>query len=526
MVAKILTTQKCNGSWGEGTRGCLEDTSLAILSLTTVLSFPFLGLLRLDIRHAIEKGHEVLLSVTATGKPLRSMNANWLSASAYRSRRLCEAYALAATNKSLVIQTTETSKESGIYKAAQSALSLATFFHGLPNLSREPFFKLKAAAIESTFYVEQLKAMRLDIFPVTNTKEKDNYFHYIPIMWCIHNSVRKAWAPPVIIWDISVIRMFIFLVDEYIESHIVSFSAKELAELSAGIQQIFALEGDWATEIQNLVTPGKDIKKRTSNPLVILNPPSSSESFSPLVMGALDVFYRWGTFQMNYPSLQLASALDLHALRFESKNYLLYHLHQTADNQRLASQISFSPSIPFRSPSMGYAPWLHVIGGGHIAATIALVWVQACMGHKIRGPCRDCFSNVKQKCMIWNVNTHSAKQLRMFNDYGSITRDAEERNLNSTNFPEFFGAGDAEWLHVNGAEKDAEFGVLQRKAMLLEAAQYERVKTNEELEGLYQELRAEGRKGDRIAEWFGLYLAGGDQFSDMYLYRDVTNSTK
>jgi hypothetical protein len=114
----------------------------------------------------------------------------------------------------------------------------------------------------------------------------------------------------------------------------------------------------------------------------------------------------------------------------------------------------------------------------------------------------------------------------MFNDYGSITRDIEERNLNSTNFPEFFRAGDAEWLHVDGAEKDAEFGVLQRKAVLLEAAQYERVKTNEESEELYQELRTEEQKGDRIAEWFGLYLTGGNQFSDMYLYRDMTNSTK
>jgi hypothetical protein len=50
-------------------------------------------------------------------------------------------------------------------------------------------------------------------------------------MLCIHNSVRRAWALPVLIWDISVISMLIFLVDEYMESHIVSFSAKKLAEL-------------------------------------------------------------------------------------------------------------------------------------------------------------------------------------------------------------------------------------------------------------------------------------------------------
>jgi hypothetical protein len=105
------------------------------------------------------------------------MNANWLSASTYSSRRLCEAYVLAAASKSLVMRTTETSKESGTDKAAQLALSLATHFHGLPNLSREPFFKFKADAIESSFYVEQLKAMWLDIFPVTDTNEKGNLIH-------------------------------------------------------------------------------------------------------------------------------------------------------------------------------------------------------------------------------------------------------------------------------------------------------------------------------------------------------------
>jgi hypothetical protein len=517
MVAKILTKQNCNGSWGEGTRGCLEVTALAILSLGTMVTFPFLSLLGMEIRHAIDRGHELIITATAEGKPLESTNAKWLSATSYRSSQLCEAYVLAAASKAVAIQHSQNLKEHKTDKASRLAMNLATFFHGLPNLSKESLFKLKAAGIESSFYVRQLKDMRLDIFPATNSKEKDKYFHYIPIMWCIHNSVRKVWAPPVLIWDISVVSMFIFLVDEYMEGCIAAFSTQELAELRSGIVQIFALEGDWATAYQKFLKEGK---RNTPNPLSVMNRPINDSVVSFLVTDALAVFFRWASYLMTYPSLQLASALDLHALRVESKNYLLYHIHQTADNQRLASQTPFNPSTPFRHPSMGYAPWLHTIGGGHIAATFALTWVQACVGHKVRGPGHDCFSSVKQKCMVWNANSHSAKQLRMFNDYGSVVRDVDERNLNSIQFPEFFGEG---WL---GAEDDGKFGVLRRKAVLLEAAKYERSRTDEEMEGLQKELRAEGKVGERLADWLGLYFAGGDQFSDMYLFKDITNSTK
>jgi hypothetical protein len=206
-VAKILTTQNCNGSWGEGTRGCLEDTALAVLSLVAVLDFAFLDLLDLDLRHAIEKGREVLLAAVASGKPLTSTSANWLSTTSYRSGMLCEAYVLAALAKSAAFRKVESSRDGKAEKTYQLAKSLATFFHGLPNLSKEPFFKLKTAAIESSFYVKRLKDMRLDIFPATNSKEKDKYFHYIPIMWSIHNSVRGAWVPPVFIWDICVVRL-------------------------------------------------------------------------------------------------------------------------------------------------------------------------------------------------------------------------------------------------------------------------------------------------------------------------------
>lgn len=108
-----------------------------------------------------------------------------------------------------------------------------------------------------------------------------------------------------------------------------------------------------------------------------------------------------------------------------------------------------------------------------------------------------------------------------------LARDLAERNLSSINFPEFFGDGDdARCDSVSKGGHDAEFKLLLLKQTLLEAAEHERDRTNAELSELYAELEAEGAEGKKIADLLGVYYAGEDQFSDMYLVRDVTNSTR
>ena len=99
----------------------------------------------------------------------------------------------------------------------------------------------------------------------------------------------------------------------------------------------------------------------------------------------------------------------------------------------------------------------------------------------------------------------------MYNDYGSITRDLEERNLNGVNFPEFF----ADVLDQDSA-----------KATLLDAAKYERQCAVDSAEILLRDLRAEGVAGKKIAGCLRVYVAAGDQFSDMYVTRDVTKSSQ
>ncbi|KAF2018552.1 hypothetical protein BU24DRAFT_418075 [Aaosphaeria arxii CBS 175.79] len=514
MVTKILSEQNTDGTWGEGMYGCLETTSLALISLVSAMSLDFLGIIFMDIRHAVEKGRELLLFSLLSGKDTPgTKNALWIGQSASTSPLLREAYMVSAVAQTLEVKTSEDRTATLADKASRKALGLASFFHSLPALSNAPFLQLKAGAIESSFYVTMLKTMRTDIFPVTKAKEMDKYFDYIPIMWTMSSYSKGGYVPPVLIWDISVLSMYIFLADEYMEGYVANFTTTEFAELRAGIENIFALDHCPISPFAGNATP------------------------SARVQAALEVLGKWANYHLTYPSLAAASAVDTLNLRVESKNYLLHHITQLSDNQRLAVQAQGTASGPFRTPSMGFAHWLHVVGSGHIGAPIGLVWLSACVGSKIRGANKDCFRTVKQKMMIWNANSHAGKQLRMFNDYGSIARDAAERNLNSVDFPEFFSDGTQTQTQPCGIpiEKTSQgkgsndvdsFEVTMRKQTLLDAAMYERMCTEREMDDLYLELAKDGLIGERLAKWVEVYYAGGDLFSDMYLVRDVTNSTK
>jgi hypothetical protein len=91
----------------------------------------------------------------------------------------------------------------------------------------------------------------------------------------------------------------------------------------------------------------------------------------------------------------------------------------------------------------------------------------------------DMFSTAEGKYYSSYAKRHLSTLCRMENDYGSVTRDRCERQVNSVDFPEFFppetrmGNG----LDVNSAKKLEK----EQKAILLKVAQYERESYNDAL---------------------------------------------
>ncbi|MCJ1377536.1 hypothetical protein MMC17_000631 [Xylographa soralifera] len=136
------------------------------------------------------------------------------------------------------------------------------------------------------------------------------------------------------------------------------------------------------------------------------------------------------------------------------------------------------------------------------------------------GHAADCFPSITQKLTAYNINMHIGAYSRVYNDYGSITRDREERNLNSKNFPEFFAD---ETVDADGADKN---GGLDPKTTLLCTTKYERQCAAHIAKVLSKSLTAEGVTGKKVADYLHAYLGYSEQFADMYVMRDVTNRVK
>ena len=498
ILARVLSMQNNDGSWGP--RGCAETTAYAVITLLTVIALPYMQALRMEIEHAIAKGRQAMaLMHESWTKP----HYLWVGKIAYGSVALSQAFSIAAMKKPILDPACREQVRTTIDKRTQEILHFSRFFSNLEHLKNEPQSMIKASVLEAVFYQPSLKAMRTKIFPQTKTNEKDTYLDYIPIMWIIPSTCDAIFSPPEYLLDMMVLSMFIFLVDEYLESNVAQFSTDELEAFGQSVQEIHPEDDSLAMDLslpgflhgKNMNTPaGKD---------------PATTVFSDRLRAAISVFQNWATAVMTYPRVKDASRSDLLELRSETKRYILYHLTQLQDNARFAKQ-DLSASTQFLTPRTSYQTWVHTVGAGHISGPFSFAFFVCSMGGSARHGA-DCFTHVRQKIIAHNMNAHIGTYCRMYNDYGSIMRDLEERNLNSVNFPEFF---------VDKLDPDS------AKATLLDVAEYERQCAADSAKVLIRDLRGQGSVGRKIADCLRVYIGASDGFSDMYVTRDVTNRVK
>lgn len=508
IVGKILSTQNADGSWGP--QGCTETTAYALLALRASTDLPYMYVMNYEIRFAITQGLKALSSMLDVGSEPHNL---WVGKIDSSSQELLEVYVLAAMRITPAEPMHSDDDGGSMKEQAQRITTFSKFFSGLEHLSGEEPFMIKGSILEASYYKPLLKAMRAQIFPQTSAKEADKYLNYIPIMWTLPSTCRKQCAPPEYLFDMMVLSMFIFLVDEYMESTVAHFSEEESIVFTKALQEIHPMT---TLSLMNPSLPGflAGLDK-----LGIANEVSKAHIRSPRVQAAISVVRSFVSAVMKYPRVSSASESNLLELLSETQNYLLYHIMQLQDNARLMKQEHNPDQITrFKTPRTSYPIWVHTVGAGHVSGPFSFAFFQCVLGGSVRGGA-DCFTTVKQKLMAYNMNRHIGSFARMYNDYGSVIRDRDEGNLNSVNFPEFF-------LHHSGGTNTNAAPVDDHKETLLAAAQYERKCANDSAEVLFKELEAEGAAGRTISSYIQIYIGATEQFSDMYRTKDVTNRVK
>ena len=520
ILANILSSQNTDATWGP--RGCAETTAYALLTLTAIGSLPYILPLQEEIRHAIASGHQTLLQMSKSWAEDRAMEIDKVTDG---PPMLSRAYTLIAMRKAIIGFSCAESASKTDIRRRDEVLAFSRYFSSLDHMKKESLAMIKASVLEGCFYVPLLKARRTDIFPATDANEKDKYFNYIPPLWIFTSTCRRIFLPPECLLDMMIRSMFIFLVDEYMESNVALLSTEELTTFRDSIKAILSERSP--SELHRLdLTTQQTLKNKRATDTGHLSPATLSDR----LRAAISVFETFASSIMTYPTFKNASATDLLELRSETKNYLLSHVAQIEDNARFVSQTHHRPSkrTKFPSPRTPYHVWAHTTGAGHISGPFSFALFTCSMSGGVRNGKSDCFKTVRQKIQAYIMNLHISAYCRMYNDYGSITRDRAEGNLNSINFPEFFPLDDRSCsgnddVGGQGVDGDQE----RAKATLLEAAEYERQRAVEAAEPLLKELY-EGEVGEesRIADALRVYIGCCEHFSDLYLYRDVTNSVR
>lgn len=200
------------------------------------------------------------------------------------------------------------------------------------------------------------------------------------------------------------------------------------------------------------------------------------------------------------PAIQHASAMDKATLKYELLVYLQAHVPEVVDDH--------SPAKPFPT-------WIRTSSADSTSAPFAFAFI-ACLLSATLTPGKFCSTSAAQSYMAAQVCRHMASMCRIYNDAGSVIRDAEEGTLNSIDFPEFSA-------HKSLDEKLKalhKLGEFERECMMRALASLEKDSLLvAEQSGAPEAKRIEKRK----LEIWRMFCDQVDLYGQVYILKDLSS---
>ena len=232
ILNRTLLTQNTGGAWSPE-KGP-EITAYGILTLKTLQSFPWHLFLQRAMTSGIAYGQRSLDQATDEwAKPAYV----WIEKVTYGSARLSEAYCLAAMKVSTISYAWSDRVKSLMNIPEKSLSKLLQLFTTLQDLQAEPQWKLVASALEGHMFLPQLKSAGSKVLP-EQSGAKNEYLAYIPFTWILVNNCHRLFLSANLLWDMMVLTVCNFRVDEYMESTVGKLSDADLEPLKAMIRRL------------------------------------------------------------------------------------------------------------------------------------------------------------------------------------------------------------------------------------------------------------------------------------------------
>ncbi|OGM45785.1 hypothetical protein ABOM_005479 [Aspergillus bombycis] len=489
-LSKALVHQHENGSWDNS----VERTAYSILLLAYTLKLPW------PISH-----RELTEASLFRGRDYLKQHAHdwsegdyiWIEKVTYRLPMLAETYSLAAMKVSTE-ETAWTTQVREIFTLPeQKGRAMSAFFGQLPIFRDTPWCTVLLAITEAHYYSQALRKVRLDVFPRDKMRmTKDKYLDFIPVAWICVNTISDFPLSSETMWDMMVISMLNYQVDEYMESVVGRLPKSSLPELKREIRNA-CLGQDPSTEhMFDACTIEGRLHGLPPTPEM---DDSQSHSTPPHVSEVAEVILKYIKHVRYHPCVAACPTAAQREVREELDKFLRAHMAHNADNSRLSNSDTIIEDLLNRS----YFDWVRGTGAIDTSCPYSFSFF-ACL---ISRQGRSCISSTKQRYFARALALHLATMCRQFNDCGSQLRDLQEKNLNSLDFAEFNGDGLSR-------------GPGQHKQDLIQLAEFERSC----MEVCFANLSAE--TSATISAQIQAFIKVTDLFGQIYIAQDIASRLK
>ncbi|KAI5860764.1 Copalyl diphosphate synthase [Durotheca rogersii] len=520
---RTLLEQQDDGSWNSS----IEESSYGILILSQARRMRFFDDLREPLSLALTRGIGFLRS-----HDIYTPDHIWIEKVSYGCLMLTRCYAIAA----LKVSTGPPGSRVGFRVQDETSRKIRhaiSLFQGTPLFINSPQWHIQASMLEGALFHPLLLSYKPNIFPRKGMDEA-KYFHIVPFTWTSCNNRSCTFASASFLYDMMVISLLNYEVDEFMESVPGPEFQGNIPGLRALISDLFV--EDYSSPyngLRSLSLPSNGHSSRCRD----TNGAACSTEIKGATAGALNrtldvqgVNYQqvaeplssFVAYVLEHQSVVAASDWDRKNLQRELKTYLLAHVTQAEENIRLGNQ---NNTETYAAVQQSFADWVRTTSSDHTSCPYSFAFVTCLLSSTLAGG-KDCFPTVQEKYLAAAFCRHLAIMCRMYNDYGSLSRDQAERNLNSLNFPEFEEPG------LNFKNSNAALGVVEaRKRALFELAEYERFCLGEALSRLEKESKPQETgmeepesPSNRRKAILRLFRDVTDLYGQIYVLRDIASS--
>ncbi|KAF1953773.1 hypothetical protein CC80DRAFT_450268 [Byssothecium circinans] len=422
-LSQTLSDQKSNGSWNDS----LEITSYSIITVGYALSLPWSAELKDNLRKSIRQGQDYVRAKYSTPDKTDFL---WVEKVSYRSLLLHSVYCSAALHLHVVDVPWTPSIADGFTLPQGDLKKTQYLISSLPLYRGAKLRSMELVLVEARLMAAQLKLFRNSLFSRSDIPmTADKYLEFIPMIWvaCNHkNGQRLSYK---IMREMVLLSLFNFQVDEYMESVVARVP-------QAGISLLMGLLKD-QSKSASMATTNTNPNFADGSNHADANP-SNGLLKDAQVHGAFKALSRFMQHVTQHWSLTRSPVAVQQEMGLEIYNFIHAHNEHNRENALLATRKagkgdSDTTSQPQTSQEQSYIQWVRGTASDDTSCPFSFLFF-ACL---ISKPGKHCFADPRAQYFSKSLCRHLATMCRQYNDYGSATRDAEEGNFNSLDFPGF-----------------------------------------------------------------------------------------